>query len=572
MYIVHNPKSIIILTNIIFFLKYHTDFGACLYITTNHPDLACIEMQYFNQDYWRIKLQLDPSQWRTQPLRYNYFLLDAEGSRIDEFQTPRELALPGKGIEVLNVYDSWNHAGAISNTFYTAPFQQILLPQPQSIKLTPGPSDTHIFTVQAPLLQADQVVCLLGDSDALNGWDVERPILLKFNERHWIAAMRLPQAQAPFAYKYGIYDQKRKTFLAFEQGDNRVCFEKAAAGRLTFLQDGFLRVNDQTWRGAGVSIPVFGLRSQVGLGIGEFNDLKLLVDWAVQTGLKLIQILPVNDTVATHTWRDSYPYAAISAFALHPIYIHLDAVQGKQTKAFRDALQQQRQRLNELAQVDYEEVMRFKMEAMRTLFEQAGARVQKSQGYRDFFAQHQHWLRPYSVFCFSRDQYGTPDPSGWQTNSVYDQQAIDAYFDPGHPAHQEVLFYCYVQYELHLQLSEAVTYARQKGIVLKGDIPIGVYRLGCDAWMAPALYKMDQQAGAPPDDFAVKGQNWGFPTYNWAQMQRDDFAWWRRRFEQMSHYFDAFRIDHILGFFRIWSIPLHAVQGIMGRFDPCLPV
>ncbi|MFT3678799.1 MAG: 4-alpha-glucanotransferase [Ferruginibacter sp.] len=90
--------------------------------------------------------------------------------------------------------------------------------------------------------------------------------------------------------------------------------------------------------------------------------------------------------------------------------------------------------------------------------------------------------------------------------------------------------------------------------------------------MEPALYNMNAQAGAPPDDFAIKGQNWGFPTYNWKKMQEDGYAWWRQRFEQMSDYFDAFRIDHILGFFRIWSIPLHAVEGIMGRFVPAIPV
>src|SRR4029079_3498020 len=108
--------------------------------------------------------------------------------------------------------------------------------------------------------------------------------------------------------------------------------------------------------------------------------------------------------------------------------------------------------------------------------------------------------------------------------------------------------------------------------VLKGDIPIGIYRYGCDAWTNPSLYNMNEQAGAPPDDFAVKGQNWGFPTYNWSKMKENNFSWWRRRFDQMSNYFDAFRIDHILGFFRIWSIPENEVQGIMGRFIPALAV
>jgi 4-alpha-glucanotransferase len=107
---------------------------------------------------------------------------------------------------------------------------------------------------------------------------------------------------------------------------------------------------------------------------------------------------------------------------------------------------------------------------------------------------------------------------------------------------------------------------------LKGDIPIGVARYGADTWVEPSLFNMNEQAGAPPDDFAVKGQNWGFPTYNWEEMSKDKYKWWRRRFDQMSNYFDAFRIDHILGFFRIWSIPMDAVEGVMGRFVPAIPV
>jgi 4-alpha-glucanotransferase len=155
---------------------------------------------------------------------------------------------------------------------------------------------------------------------------------------------------------------------------------------------------------------------------------------------------------------------------------------------------------------------------------------------------------------------------------VYKKAEIKKLCSPKSVVYTAIAFYYFVQYHLHLQLKEAADYAHKKGIIIKGDIPIGISRNSCDAWIAPELYNMEWQAGAPPDDFTAAGQNWGFPTYNWKQMQADGFGWWKKRFEQMSEYFDAFRIDHILGFFRIWSIPLHAVQGIMGRFVPCLPV
>ncbi|MCH5600919.1 4-alpha-glucanotransferase [Niabella ginsengisoli] len=338
------------------------------------------------------------------------------------------------------------------------------------------------------------------------------------------------------------------------------------------MQDGFVNMQGETWRGGGVAIPVFSLRSKNGFGVGEFSDLKLLTDWAVKTKLKLIQILPVNDTTATNTWLDSYPYAAISAFALHPIYINIDEIDGKKNKELKEAIKTKRKQLNELAHVDYEAVMKFKMAVLRESFEERAATFQKSHSYKDFFEKNKSWLKPYAAYSYLRDKYLSPNPSDWQTNKIYNEKEINEFFEDNNPANKQVLYYCYVQYQLHLQLSDAVEYARKKGVIVKGDIPIGVYRFGCDAWVAPDLYKMEVQAGAPPDDFAVKGQNWGFPTYNWQKMKDGGFAWWRERFEQMSHYFDAFRIDHILGFFRIWSIPLHAIQGIMGKFDPCLPI
>lgn len=338
--------------------------------------------------------------------------------------------------------------------------------------------------------------------------------------------------------------------------------------RTIVLQDGFIKRPNDTWRGAGLAIPVFSLRSGNGLGIGEFNDLKQLADWARQTGLKLIQILPVNDTTATFTWRDSYPYAAISAFALHPVYLNVETVAGDSAPELIREMEAEKERLNALLQIDYDVVMKLKMQLLKQLFDQVGKAQLRSKSYKTFFSTNRHWLQPYAVFCYLRDKYKTVDHSKWKTHSVYDAAAIAKLFK-NNPV---VDFYCFLQYHLHLQLEAAVAYAHKKGVVIKGDIPIGVYRYGCDTWVAPELYHMELQAGAPPDDFAVHGQNWGFPTYNWPRMQEDHFSWWRSRFEQMSHYFDAFRIDHILGFFRIWSIPLNGVQGIMGYFDPSIPL
>lgn len=222
--------------------------------------------------------------------------------------------------------------------------------------------------------------------------------------------------------------------------------------------------------------------------------------------------------------------------------------------------------------MDYVEVLKIKLETLRQLFEASREEYLENTDFYAFFTDNKHWLAPYAAFSYLRDKFGTADSSQWKTNKEYSKESIDRFVSPKAKHYNEIFFHYFVQYHLHLQLKDASDYAHKKGLVVKGDIPIGIYRYSCDAWVAPELYNMNMQAGAPPDDFAVKGQNWGFPTYNWQRMQEDGFDWWKNRFEQMSTYFDAFRIDHILGFFRIWSVPLHAVEGIMGYFVPAIPV
>ncbi|MEL7147751.1 MAG: 4-alpha-glucanotransferase, partial [Bacteroidota bacterium] len=320
-----------------------------------------------------------------------------------------------------------------------------------------------------------------------------------------------------------------------------------------------------------VAIPVFSLRSRQGMGVGEFADLKLMVDWAVKAGMKLIQILPVNDTVATNTWTDSYPYAAISVFALHPIYLNMEKM-GKLKNADRVRhYRSQKVSLNELADVDYEKVMETKWAYTRELYEQEGAKLLVSKSFEQFMSANANWLPAYAMFAYLRDKYNTPDFSRWDSfNKVSKEEIADfTRLDSAH--YKAVAYYYFLQYHLDKQLKEATTYARKHGVVLKGDIPIGIYRNSVDAWVSPHLYNMDCQAGAPPDDFSATGQNWGFPTYNWEEMSKDGYAWWKARLQKMADFFDIFRIDHILGFFRIWEIPTDAVDGILGRFNPSMP-
>jgi 4-alpha-glucanotransferase len=289
-------------------------------------------------------------------------------------------------------------------------------------------------------------------------------------------------------------------------------------------------------------------------------------------GLKLIQVLPVNDTTASHSWLDSYPYSAISAFALHPLYLNLEAATVPENQSLLEELEPERKRLNALDTLDYEAVTRAKLAFLRKIYPLQKNDTFETQEFKRFFTQNKHWLVPYSAFCYLRDKHGTADFNRWPSDCKCSPELLAKLTSETSPAYDEVALNYFIQFHLHVQLKEAAEYAHTNGIILKGDIPIGVYRQGADVWQQPDLYHTDVQAGAPPDPFSDTGQNWSFPTYDWERMKLDGFAWWKRRFEQMSHYFDAFRIDHILGFFRIWSIPINAVDGLLGYFVPAIPV
>ena len=558
-----------------FYLRFRTSFGQSLWISDNGElgtDLTkgAIPMEYLNDEFWVANIKIDKKE--ASSFHYKYILKNTDGEIIPESGKDRLIDIPANGIKDVQLIDTWNHAGEYENVFYSAPFKNILLKRaPAKSSLKTKEKTTHIFKIKAPLLKNNECICLGGSGKQMGDWETAKPLLLNKESNWWVGRLDLSDEVFPLAYKYGVYNKKEKRFVHFEDGDNRLVFAEPEKKKLTILHDGFIRLPNNTWKGAGVAIPVFSLRSKKSFGVGEFNDLKLLADWAKKVDLRLIQILPVNDTIANHSWSDSYPYAAISAFALHPLYINLEKVAGKQNAAKIRTLADKQATLNELGYVDYVEVVKTKLEVLNGIFNDTPDDFFEDEDYKEFYAANKFWLMPYAAFCYLRDKYDTSDFSRWETHSEYSKKPIEKLVKD-ETIKKKISFHYFIQYHLHKQLKEAADYCHKKGIVLKGDIPIGVYRYGCDTWVDPELYNMSAQAGAPPDDFAVKGQNWGFPTYNWKKMQEDHFDWWRRRFEQMSNYFDAFRIDHILGFFRIWSIPIHAVEGIMGHFVPAIPV
>jgi len=569
-------------TKFIFQLKFHTKSGESIFITGNHDafgnnNLAdALPMQFLNEESWVVSIDMDASSITKEGIEYNFLLKHQDNYPVYDWGKDKKITPDLFKYDEVLIEDSWNHAGYFNNAFYTEPFQNVLLKNNfTEVKNKQPKIATHIFRIKAPLLKKGETVCIIGSAKEIGAWNEAAPVLLsrKADEDFHSVSLDLSKTDLPLTYKYGVFNTINKKFIRYEDGSNRILFHAhaAAKNKITIANDGFIRLPDNAWKGAGISIPVFSLRSKNSWGVGEFPDIKLLVDWAKKTGLQLIQILPVNDTNATSTWVDSYPYAAISAFALHPMYLNLDELIKNKKKKLSEAVREKIKELNQKDAVDYEAVNNLKWKLLKQIYASHKKETFSSAAYKTFYNNNKHWLMPYTAFCYYRDLYKTSDFNFWPSNKTFDADEAAALFENKETA-DAILIYCFVQFHLHVQLQDAAAYAHDNGIIIKGDIPIGIYRCGADAWQHSELFHMELQAGAPPDDFAIKGQNWGFPTYNWQKMEADHFAWWRQRFEQMSYYFDAFRIDHILGFFRIWSIPMDAVEGIMGHFEPCIPV
>jgi 4-alpha-glucanotransferase len=558
-----------------FFLRFNSTYGQNFFVTGNIAELGnddpnnAISLSYLNEDFWHAIVEVPAN---TGSFSYKYFIRYNDGIESIEWRADREVDLRQLNTAEVQLVDTWNYPGQVENAFFTQPYAETLLkPNKHKYPKTVKANATHQFRVKAPLLKPDEVVCLLGSSPEVSNWEEANPILMEKTGGWYSCSLNLANASFPLYYKYGVYNLADKKFVRYEEGNNRMLYG-IGIRQTTILHDGFIRLPNNTFKGAGIAIPVFSLRTQQSLGVGEFSDIKALVDWSKQIGLKLIQLLPVNDTTVNYTWTDSYPYAPVSVFALHPIYLNLEKLAGKEHAALVKGIYKKQEQLNEQDALDYGAVINEKWAGIKALYKAMKESWLANEDYLKYYRENEKWLVPYAAFCYYRDKNKTADFSQWKSNNSYNPKEVAKLANPKSKSFDQFGIHLFVQYALHVQLKEAVDYAHSNGIIIKGDLPIGIYRNSADAWMQPELYNMDAQAGAPPDDFAIKGQNWGFPTYNWQKMQEDGFAWWKERFKQMSLYFDAFRIDHILGFFRIWSIPMDAIQGILGHFVPCIPV
>ena len=556
---------------IFFNIQYATTFGEILRLNVvgKGKDIEKVySMNTYDGKSWHCEITAENG---TTQMEYYYSVENGDSEVRHEWTTvSHRLELNAKRAMTYFVNDRWNDI-PYDSYLYSSAFTDCVNRRHREPAKGSDYNQTLRLIVRAPQLRSGSRLALVGEDKALGRWNPDDAIsMVEHNYNEWVADINVKEMKKEETeFKFIAFNEKGG--VDWETGMNRQLHAPTINDGevvVTELDQAFFELCDEKL--AGTLIPVFSLRSKGSFGVGDFGDLKMMIDWVAETNQRVLQVLPINDTTSTHTWTDSYPYSAISIFALHPQFAdfrQLPEIKDKKKAREMEAL---RKELNELKQIDYERVNNTKTDYLRIIFKQEGEAVMKGEDFKMFVKENEHWLVPYAQYCHLRDSFGNVDFSSWKGHEQWHEADRKKLTDPKSKEYADVAFYYYVQFVLDRQMRAAHEYAMARGVILKGDIPIGVDRNGCDVWHEPQYFNLNSQAGAPPDAFSINGQNWGFPTYNWQRMIDDGCEWWIRRFQNMAKYFDAYRIDHVLGFFRIWAIPTTCVHGLLGQFAPSL--
>ena len=547
---------------ILFNIEYQTTFGEFLMlnIVTDEQSGKVQQHKLTTLDGLHWFCELSKTAKPGTYIDYYYSVMRGdEEARHEWLVQPHRLEFVAQKGMRYTIYDHWVDTPEDAY-MYSSAFTDCIMANQRELSPTTEFQQTVRLKVRAPQIRIGEQLGLVGAGEALGEWDVNKAQPMYEHEYHeWVISLDASKLPQTIEFKFVLLGLDQPIW---EQGENRVVeLPPIGSNEVIVYELSQVYFPVYPWKGAGTVIPIFSLRSEGSFGVGDFGDLKMMIDWADKTQQRVIQVLPINDTNMTYTWQDSYPYNSISIYALHPQYTDLRQLPEIKNEERKAHYEQLRQELNALPQIDYERVNKAKLEYLRELFAQEWGAVSRRASYKEFFEQNKEWLVPYAAFCYYRDKYGTAVFSEWPKEATV--KAIKS-------TNKDVQFWYFVQYNLDQQMHAAHDHARNHHVILKGDIPIGISRDGVEAWVEPKYFNLNGQAGAPPVPFSADGQNWGFPTYNWDEMLKDGCRWWVRRFRKMAQYFDAYRIDHVLGFFRIWEIPVPEKSGLMGQFSPAL--
>ena len=549
-----------------FNLEYQTTFGEELVLNIlSEKKVEQHKMSTLDGLHWNCELSKSMKSDVCIDYYYSVYRGDQE-TRHEWLTEPHRLEFAAiRGIRY-TIYDHWIDIPEDSY-MYSSAITECVAARKRTMSEQEEYGRTIRLKVRAPQLRGNERLALIGGGEALGNWEAKRALSMTEHESNeWVISLNADKLPQTFEFKFVALDEVVDVTPLWENGINRtITLPEIELGEVVVYELTQAYFPVYPWKAAGTVIPIFSLRSEGSFGVGDFGDLKMMVDWCAKTKQRILQVLPITDTNMTHTWQDSYPYNSISIYALHPQYTDFRQLPALKDEAKRKAFETLRQELNALPQIDYERMFTAKLDYLREIFVQEWAAVQRRESFKKFFEQNKDWLVPYAAFCYFRDLYGTATFSEWPKDATLQSTQKSTF-----KGKKELQFWYYVQYNLDAQMREAHAYARAHRVILKGDIPIGISRDGVEAWVEPKYFNLNGQAGAPPDAFSADGQNWGFPTYNWDEMLKDGCSWWVRRFRKMAEFFDAYRIDHVLGFFRIWEIPVPYKSGLMGQFSPAL--
>jgi 4-alpha-glucanotransferase len=317
----------------------------------------------------------------------------------------------------------------------------------------------------------------------------------------------------------------------------------------------------------GAVVPVGALRGSKPTAVGEFPDLVEFAHLCKKMKIGLIQLLPVNDT-----GYQSSPYFSLTAFALHPMYLRIADL--PEAEKFKDKAEAINKEFGQELRFPYEKVLRAKMSLLREIYTANEPEIEKKAGQGGSLGKwinENSWIKPFAVYRRLKEANAEKSWKEWEDHREISQQEIESMWeDPQFRG--DHLFWAWLQEALDTQFSAAAKAVAELGIMLEGDLPILMNDDSCDVWAHKEIFNQELSAGAPPDMYSPEGQNWGFPLHNWAEQEKDNFAWWKHRLAVAGKYYQAYRIDHVLGFFRIWASSPRDYSSALGRYIPYTPI
>ncbi len=315
-------------------------------------------------------------------------------------------------------------------------------------------------------------------------------------------------------------------------------------------------------RRSGVALPLFSIYSKRSTGIGEISDLRQIIDWCALTGNTILQLLPLNEL-----GYDFSPYNSISTFAIEPMYLCIDKLRKSDLTPFKKEIRELKKKYSISAdRVDYS-IKKAKLDLLRKIFETAD--YSSADNFNLFVKDNFHWLKYFALYKVLRKLNNDRNWEQWELNYKY-ISSLNAERILSEQKN-EIFFQYWLQWQLFEQLKTVKRYAKQKNILLMGDIPFLVSRESADVWAYKNYFKLNLSSGAPPDMYLSEGQRWGMPPYNWANIEADNFGYVKHRLKYAENFYDMFRIDHFVGLFRVWTIDVKLPKGYggqHGKFDP----